>query len=51
MFKRNQRHWFFQVLADNKLFARQTTPSQAEYHKLETLVIVKQNLFTVIDKQ
>lgn len=41
----------FQVLVDNKLFTRQMTPSQTEYNKLETLVIVKQNVFTVIDKQ
>lgn len=41
----------FQVLVDSKLFTRQMTPPQTEYNKLETRVIVKQNVFTAIDKQ
>lgn len=41
----------FQVLVDNKLFTRQITLLEAEHNKLETLVIEKQNVFTVIDKQ
>lgn len=51
MFKRNQRHRMFQVLVDNELFTRQMTPSETENNKLDALVIVKQNVFTVIDKQ
>lgn len=49
--QRNPRRWMFQVLAHNELFTRQMTPSQTEYNKLETLVIVKHRVFTVIDKQ
>lgn len=41
----------FRVLVDNKLFTRQMTSSQTEYNKLEPLVIVKQDVFAVIDKQ